>query len=160
MTVSFDKMPGTSRVWVYQADRPLEKQEIQKIEQLCSDFTAGWEAHGKPLQAAFSIQFNQFLILAVDESQAPATGCSIDSSVKLVRELEQLLTISFLDRSKIAVLSGDSVRLLPFNAVKSAIAEGAIEPGTKVVNNSVNTLSDWEDMWIQPAAESWMKRYF
>jgi hypothetical protein len=160
MAVEMNQMPDTARVWVYQADRPLTQTEIQQIDKAAEQFTAQWAAHGKSLVATHSIEYSQFLIFAVDESHHNASGCSIDSSVQFVREIENALGVSFLDRSKIAILEGDEVLLKPLTSIKASIEKGEITPKSKVVNNAVSTLKDWKDMWIQPAEESWMKRFF
>jgi len=43
--------------------------------------TISWTAHNNQLKAKGEIRYNRFLILIVDESQAGASGCSIDKSV-------------------------------------------------------------------------------
>lgn len=67
-----------SRVWIYQSDRKLTDPEVGKIQQELDDFTIGWTAHNNQLKARAEIRYNRFLILIVDESQAGASGCSID----------------------------------------------------------------------------------
>lgn len=160
MAVDLNEMPDSSRVWVYQADRPLTNSEINAIDEAAEHFTSQWVAHGKSLVATHSIEYSQFLVFAVDESQQNATGCSIDSSVQFVRDIENKLGVSFLDRSKIALLEDGEVVLKPLTAIKTSIENGEIKPESKVVNNSVSTLRDWKEMWIQPAVKSWMKRFF
>ena len=48
---------------------------------------------------------NRFLILAVDESQASASGCSIDSSVKFVKAMESELGTDFFNRMNLVILN-------------------------------------------------------
>ena len=77
-----------SRVWVYQSDRCFDDSEIETINLLCFDFIKGWAAHGAPLKASFEVIDKYFLVLAVDQNIASASGCSIDSSVKFIKDLE------------------------------------------------------------------------
>ncbi len=160
MKIEFGKLSDTSRLWVYQAERALNAQELAQLEQITEVFIEGWEAHGKPLAASYEVRFNQFLVVSVDESFNGATGCSIDASVALVRKIQDQLGISFLDRSKVAVLDGETVSLTPMAELKRSASTGQIAADTKIFNNSVSTLADYESQWILPAKDSWLSRYF
>lgn len=160
MLTTVDVMPDTARLWVYQSDRNLSKTEIEWVRQRTQLFLDQWAAHGQGLTASYLLEHDQFLILMVDERHEAASGCSIDASVSLIRELEQYLGNSFLDRSKVAILKDNKVQLLPLNGIKKAIAEGVILPNTSVFNNSVCTFGEWKSQWQQPASSSWMARFF
>ncbi len=160
MQISFDKLSDTSRLWVYQAQRPFTKSELDKIIGLTESFITNWEAHGQPLAASYEIRYNQFLIISVDESYNGATGCSIDASVALVRNIEAEVGISMLDRSQIAFLDNDQVTMESLASLKTAVVEGKITKDIPVFNNSVSSLKDYKEKWIVPAGDSWMSRYF
>jgi hypothetical protein len=160
MKVDFNQLPEESRLWVYQAERKLTEKELAIVQQKLDEFTDSWEAHGKPLRASYNIEFDQFVVLAVDEGYNMATGCSIDSSVSIMRHLESLTGISFLSKSQVAVIYNDEIKQLPLSGIKTAISEGQITESYKVINNHVSSLKDWRSSFIQPVAESWMKRYF
>src|SRR5476649_3050231 len=98
-----------SRVWVYQSDKKLSDQEVQQIQAQLDSFTTGWTAHNSQLKAKAEIRYNRFLILVVDESQAGASGCSIDKSVHFMKELEQQFNINLFDRFNLAYRDGDEI---------------------------------------------------
>ncbi len=102
MFIPFEKLPPHSRIWVYQSDRPFSVDEEKVISGSLITFCSQWEAHGSPLQTSFKIEYHQFVILAVDESSAGASGCSIDGSVRVLKELGNHLSIDFFDRSLVA----------------------------------------------------------
>lgn len=83
----FKDLNSTSKVWVYTSDRPLSVAENDYLQKQSSFFVEDWAAHGVGLKAEALVYKNQFLILAVDESQTNASGCSIDSSVKFVKAM-------------------------------------------------------------------------
>lgn len=153
-------MPDHARIWIYQADRPLTPQEQSLIARLFEDFTGQWAAHGQKLQAAFSIERDQFLVLAVDESHHQASGCSIDASVEVVRQIERQTGLSLLDRSKVAFLKHEEVKIKPFNQIKQAVEQGEITPETVVFNNAVQNALEWKTGWALPAGNTWLGRYF
>ena len=160
MKAVFQEIPQDARLWVYQADRKLTEEEVKAVEAAAEQFVNNWEAHGKPLRASFKIAYDQFLILTVDENYNGATGCSIDSSVALVRYLQQSLNISFLDRSKVAVMNDSQVELTPFTQLKSLVAEGTIDRDTMIFDNSVDSMEKFQSSWLVKAEDSWLRRYF
>ena len=80
-------MPSDARVWVYQSNTILSDAEVNTIKNEGAHFISDWAAHGSNLKASFDVLFNRFIVIAVDEQQATASGCSIDKSVKFVKEL-------------------------------------------------------------------------
>ena len=155
-----DQMPDDSRLWVYQSSRAFTAKEQEMIAESMKVFVDQWAAHGQQLAASCSILHDQFIVLAVDESQAAASGCSIDASVAIIRQIEGALNISLLDRSQVAFLKDGQVRLAPFNQVKQAISSGDIQEDTIIFNNAVSSAKDWKTNWKIPAHKSWMARHF
>ena len=80
--------PDESRVWIYQADRPFEEDDIQKINDEIDRFCEQWTSHNRDLRALGGVMHDQFIVLVVDETQASTSGCSIDKSVAFVKSLE------------------------------------------------------------------------
>ena len=160
MKAVFEEIPDTARLWVYQADRQLDDEEVEKVEKAASKFVESWEAHGNALRSSFKVLHHQFLVLTVDENFNGASGCSIDSSVGLIRFLQESLGINFLDRSKVAHLEGGEVKLAPFTELKSLVNEGLIKRDTMIFDNSIDSMLKFRKSWLTKAEDSWLKRYF
>lgn len=160
MLIEFDQMPETSRVWIYQAERKLSTQEIEFVEKSASDFLRNWSAHGNGLKSSFKIEYNQFLIITVDESFSQASGCSIDASVNLIKALEQRIGISFITNGLVGFLIGDEVKLLPFNELEKGISANQISKSTPMFNNTIQYLSDFRSKWLVESGQGWVSRYF
>ncbi|WP_339717948.1 hypothetical protein [Cyclobacterium amurskyense] len=160
MYVPFDEMPKDARIWVYQADRPFDEQEktwiISKLVAFCNQ----WNTHGAQMPSSFDLKFDQFIILSVDESQLGASGCSIDSSVRIMRELEVKLNINLLDSGKVAYLEGENVRVAFLPDIKKHVVEGSLQSNSKMFNPSVSKIADLNDQWLIEANKSWLKKYF
>lgn len=155
-----NQMPDHARIWVYQSSRPFSENEKGFISDQLTNFTGQWAAHGQQLAATFGIELDQFIVLAVDESMHQASGCSIDSSVRVIQHIEQHTGLSLLDRTQVAFIDHDQVSIRPFNALKQAVIEGIIKPETVIFNNAVQNVGEWKNNWKQPASESWLKRFF
>src|SRR4249920_1744269 len=88
----------SSRVWIYQSDRLFSLQEALQIDNLLKSFTASWNSHGIPVKGFAKLLFGQFIVLMADEKTSQVSGCSTDSSVHLIREIEKLLAVGLFDR--------------------------------------------------------------
>lgn len=160
MFIEFDLISDDAQIWIYQADRKFTQDEREKIYQKIKEFAGQWSAHNQPLLASGKIEYNQFIVLAVDNSQHMASGCSIDSSVAFIRNLEKEFNINFLDRTKIAFMADGAIFTEQFNEIKKKISEGHILESTLTFNNAITSKSELKSNWIQPVKESWMKRFF
>lgn len=155
----FEHLAATSKVWIYQADRELTTDETAEIRHLTADFVRQWASHGTALYAGGDLLFNRFLVLMVDESMAGASGCSIDSSVNFVRQLEQNFKIGFFDRLSFAWMSATGVLSAPKAVFKEWYHTGKISDNTLVFDNLVQTKAQLEAAWLIPLSASWHKRF-
>ncbi len=160
MFIPFNQLPKTARVWTYQADRNLASFEIEWITDNLTSFCDNWAAHGAGLKSSFQVLHERFIIMAVDEGYNVATGCSIDSSVNQIKIIEQKMGLNFMDRTQVAFLIENELFTEKLSELKSSVANGTIEPDTKIFNNLVVTVGDFDSNWTVPASESWLKRYF
>ena len=160
MLVNFKDLPESARVWIYQSDKTLESNQIDYLREQAEVFCNQWSAHSTPLKSAYKILHNKFLVLAVDEGFNTASGCSIDSSVRFVKGIEQQLGLNFFDRTQVAFLIDDNVYTTGLHTIKDEISSGKIEPETLTFNLQAQNLAEFQNNWLVPAQESWMKRYF
>jgi hypothetical protein len=149
-----------SRVWIYQADRNLAPQELTSIQNRLNTFVATWEAHGKVLKAAAEIKYNRFILLVVDETQAPVTGCAIDKSVAVLKTIEQEFNLSLFDRMQIAYRDEHGIQVCSKAAFEALIAEGLVTEDTVVFNNLAQTYGALQTAWEVPAKQSWHSTLF
>lgn len=159
MFVPFESLPLNARVWIVQADRRLSTEELSIVHEQLRKFTEEWSVHGAPLPTSYSIQFDQFILLAADESQQGASGCSIDSSVRALKTLGQTLNVDLFDRNKIAFKIDQDIFLVPLPEIKQKFRDGILTEGTLTFNNLVDTREAWKNNWIVPAGATWLKRY-
>ncbi|MBL3657886.1 hypothetical protein [Fulvivirga sediminis] len=160
MLVSFEELSENARVWIYQTGKELSSEEKQVVESRAKVFCEGWAAHGSPMKCSAKIFHNRFLVLAADEDYTKASGCSIDSSVHMVQELEKQLGISFFDRTKVAFLLNDEIYVESLNKLKESVQDGVIKKETITFNNTVSNKKELESKWMVPAEATWISRYF
>ncbi|MET4081634.1 hypothetical protein ABIB40_001583 [Pedobacter sp. UYP30] len=149
-----------SRVWIYQSDRQFTLSEEKVIAEKLAVFTKQWQAHGSELLASAEIMHGFFIVLIVDETQANVTGCSIDSSVRLIKEIEKELKVDLFNRLNIAYLDGDQVALVGRSEFEDLINQGKVNAETIVFNNLVQTLKELNNSWKVPFRNSWHTKVF
>lgn len=160
MYVPFDTLPKHSRIWIYQSNRKLSDAEVDEISDATISFLNEWSAHGQSLEASFTIKYNRFLIIAVNQEVQAATGCSIDASVKFIQDIESKYDIVLLDKMNVTYKQGEHIAHKTLIDFKKMAKEKAVTGNTIVFNNLVNTIEEWEDFWEVPASESWHSRFF
>ena len=159
MLIPFKKMPDYARVWIYQANRRINSAEEKNITALLETFCRQWVAHGQPLKSSFKIERGQFVIMAVDEDYQNPSGCSIDSSVGVMRQIQATTGVDFLDRSKISFYIDGQVALIPLTEVKANFASGRLQASTITFHTLAATKAELETNWHLPAEKSWMAKY-
>lgn len=147
-----------SRVWIYQASRRFGIGEALEIENILNNFIEEWRSHGAPVKGYANLFFGQFLIFIADESKVTVGGCSTDSSVRVVKQVEEKFKVSMFDRQLLAFLVKDKVETIPLAQINYALENGILTPETIYFNNLCNTLSDLKTNWLQPIEKSWLSK--
>lgn len=155
---SADDFSPESRVWVYITDRPLEDAEVQVAQDALNTFVRQWTAHNQALKATAEVFGNQFVILMVDESQAGASGCSIDKSIHFLEALGHQLRVDFFERMRFAWVDGNSLQFGDREAIRVRAQTGQSDGNTLMVNTLVQTKKDLQEKWLTPFAQSWHRR--
>ena len=151
-------MPPNAKVWVYQSYRALTNEEATEITKAGERFISDWAAHGASLKASFEIMYNRFIVLAVDEQQALASGCSIDKSVKFIKDIEQQFNLILFDRMQVAYRKENEIVVCKLSEFEKLAEQGLINETTIVFNNMVTTKTAFDTEWEVPLKHSWHKK--
>lgn len=154
MFVPYSEIANTSRVWVYQSDRNLSDKEVVFVQQKLLNFCNEWKAHQTHLKSSYKVLHNRFIIILVDEQQQNASGCSIDSSVKFIKEIEAEFGIDLFNRTQIAFDQKGEIVTLSIAEFKKVV-----QADTVVFNNLVTTKADLEENWETVASNSWHAKF-
>jgi hypothetical protein len=149
---------ANSRVWVYQSDRPFTPVEIEQIQQKILGFVTTWKSHGAPVKGYGKVLFGQFIILMADESSTGVSGCSTDTSIRFIKEIEKEFGAEMFDRQLLAFVFDDKVQLIPLSHINQLIESGTITPETLYFDNTILTKKDLFNNWIIPVKRSWISK--
>jgi hypothetical protein len=160
MNTLFANFPDDAKLWVYAFARPLSPEERAQVEGAMSAFVPSWNSHGAPVNGAFEIVSDRFLLIAgyVDGGVG---GCSTDSMVRVMKQLRSA-GIDGFDRSLVFFRDAEqkvqSVKREDFHAMVNA---GRIDAGTVVFDPTIQLVHDLRRGAFETTfAKSWHARAF
>jgi len=149
MLVNFNTTADQSRIWIYAAEHKLTNDQENHILKSISDHLQNWEAHKVPLSAGVTILENRFIVVALDESENGASGCSIDTLQKLIQNLEKELSICLLNRLNVFCKIEDEILCIP-----SFKLEGIVKANTLFYDLTIQKKSELHS-YLKPISEGW-----
>lgn len=147
----------SSRVWIYQSNRLFSISEALQLEDMLKEFVDSWQSHGIPVKGYANLLFGQFIVMIADETATGVSGCSTDSSVRLMKKIEQLFNVQLFDRHLLAFVVKDKIQILPLPQLPYAIENNYITGDTLYFNNLVQTKDELLTKWLIPVKDSWLK---
>jgi len=147
-----------SHVWIYQSNRVFTFPEAVKIEEQLKDFAANWKSHGTPIKGYGNLLFGQFVIFMADETASGVSGCSTDSSVRLIKNIEKDFEVDMFDRQMLAFVVNEKIQMIPLSQVNHLLEEGVITASTLYFNNTILTKKELLKSWIIPVKNSWLAK--
>lgn len=153
----FDK---NSRVWVYQCNRLFTLNEAFQVEDILKTFVSNWNSHGTPVKGYANLFFGQFIILIADETAHGVSGCSTDSSVRVIKDIEQMFKVNMFDRLLLAFLVKERVQVIPMAQFPYALENNFVEPTSIYFNNTVLNLEQLKNNWMIPVKDSWLAKKY
>lgn len=147
-----------SRVWIYQSSRAFSKTETHEINMMLSDFAGGWKSHGARVKGFGIVLFDLFILLMADETASGVSGCSTDSSVRLIKEIENIFKVDMFNRQSLAFIVKEKIEQIPLHQLEYAVQNGFISSETLYFNNVVLSKKEMEINWILQLKNSWLAK--
>ena len=154
--VQIEDLPDNARTWVFGADRNLDEGATDLLLREVDRFLSQWHAHGAPLTTGRDWRYRRFLTVAVDQSTAGASGCSIDGLFRNLKALEPRLGASLVTSGVVYFRDQNgAIECVDRERFTALSAEGKVTPETRVFDPTVTTLGEWRARFELDAAHSW-----
>jgi hypothetical protein len=154
--VPFETLPDDARTWVFAADQDLSKSQSGQLLNAVDEFLAEWKAHGSPLTVGRDWRDDRFLTVAVDQSTAGASGCSIDGLFRILKSIEGRVGAGLVGSGKIFYLDSKSaIRSVNREDFVKQAAKGEITDATTVFDPTVTSLGEWRAQFRTDVGHSW-----
>lgn len=151
-------LPGGSRAWIYGSRPAPDPDRAARLRGATREFLDGWAAHRQALRAGMGWLHGRFLVVAVDESRAPASGCSIDALVDHLREMEEETGLTLLDASAVWFRDpdDDGIRTATRPEFRRLAEAGEVDGDTTVFDLTAERLEEVRSgRWVRAASASW-----
>jgi hypothetical protein len=157
-----EKMSENSRVWIYQSNRQLSTNEVETIKSKGDIFIKNWTSHEKQMNATIEVVQDVFVIVALDESIAGASGCGIDKLVKFMQVIGSELKIDFFNRLRIAYLNSQGkVDFFNASSIDVLMEKGILNNDSIIFcNHEVSNINEMKTNWKQRIRESWLSHNY
>ena len=159
MPNSLESLAPESRVWIYGAERALTGEETKLVRHRAREFVANWVSHSQDLAAGADVLHNRFLVLAVDETQAEASGCSIDGSVNFVKSVGAEIEVDFFNRMRFSYRDDNGkIHTVGREEFKLLYSQGQLKNESIVFDPLVKELGELRQIFERPLEDSWHSR--
>jgi hypothetical protein len=152
-----ENFDAASRVWIYQCNRAFLISEAFEIEEMMENFVESWNSHGAKVKGYANLLFGQFIVLMADETAAGVSGCSTDSSVRLIKAVEEKFKVDMFNRQNLAFIVKEKIQTIPLAQLKYAFDNNFINAETIYFNNLVGNKEALLKEWMVPLKDSWLK---
>ena len=152
--VPFESLPSSARVWVFAGDRAVGPADRLLGE--VDAYLARWTAHGAPLTCGRDWRDDRFLTVAVDQSTAGASGCSIDGLFRMLSAIGPAIGVSMIGTSLVHYRDrSGAIQSVSREEFGEHAAHGEITTETPVYDLSVTNLEEWRERFESTVGESW-----
>jgi hypothetical protein len=156
----YTDFPERSRVWIYQASMPFTPEQATEIQETLDNFNGGWESHGQAVRSKSVLLYDRFVAFVIDDTNNKAGGCSIDTSVHLMKNFEQKYNVELFNRMQVVAFETNGELMhFDFKETPKLLAEGRIDAESLIFNNAVSDIAGMKAGWLTPLNKSWLQKY-
>ena len=154
--VPFEGLPDSARTWVFAADANLSKSQAGQLLNAVDEFLAQWKAHGEPLTVGRDWRHDRFLTVAVDQSAAGASGCSIDGLFRILKSIKERIGASLVSNGQVLFRdTTGAIRSVTRDEFVKLARKGEITATTTAFDPTVTSLGEWRTQFESDVAHSW-----
>ena len=143
-----------ARIWIYGFSKQLNGNDKKIVGNVLDQFVKSWKSHGDDVTGAFSLIYDRFAILAAESSGV--SGCSVDSSVGIFKELRNKHALDALNLNLIFYRVDDKIESVTRPEFSDMVKAGKIAIETTVFDTSIRSLDQLKEGKFEiPVKNSW-----
>jgi hypothetical protein len=157
----FNDFPDNAKLWVYALAQPLSAEDRARVTERLDAFMNEWQSHGTPVVGGYEIVDDRFVMIAGYTGDG-VSGCSTDSSVRVMKELREGYGIDGFDRTLVFFRDADrGVRAVTREEFKALVSANQVDATTTVFDSTVSSIADLRAGRFEPTfGKSWHARAF
>lgn len=158
---TLSQLHNDARIWIFALDKEPTNEQRALISSGLEAILSTWKAHGTPVRGYSEIAADRFIVVGADETETGASGCSIDSLHRSVRELVQRTGLNLSNHDAIFFRLDGKVAAASRPEFGELVRSGKIGPNTMVFDNSITTAGQLNGgRWELPFSASWHSKAF
>ena len=140
MYVAYHTLPDTAKVWVFVSDRILSESDVASMNHSCKNFIDKWHSHNKDVYGSFTLLHNCIIIIAANDGITDVSGCSKDSLVHFMQDMQKHLHLNFFDRKIVVIKKEEDIILTNIDNLKNLPNPNDYEVLNPMVSKKSDTL--------------------
>lgn len=160
MIVDYNKIPNWGKLWIFPSSRKFYPQEIAELKASIENFLNNWENEKIPLNCSYSLKYDRFIIISVDDSNTSLSLKAHDDLTAFILGLETKYNIVLLDKINVCYKQGEFVQYKDLKEFKTLIKNKGVSKKTIVFDNMITTKEELDKDWEINIMDSWLNRFF
>ncbi len=156
---NWNTLSDDAKIWLYGTNREITVEETEEIKAFLDNFCNEWAAHGTKLDCGFTVLYNRFIVLGVNEQSAAASGCSIDSSIHAFQDIDKKYNFDLFNRLRSYYVTESSVESLNNQEIQRKLAAQELSEKSMFIDPMVSTVGDLKNALTKPMVNTWLKKY-
>lgn len=149
-------LADNAKAWVYTSDSELTEDDLNTITELGDVFLSQWDSHGKLVKGSIQIIENRFIAIFADAQDDNMCGRAQDASVRLIKELEQVIGKQLMNRMLVAYDTPNGIKVEDLNALRTKIKHGEVSEDANFYNGLITSKNEFLTIWKTAIKGSWI----
>lgn len=146
MLMPYHKLPDDAKVWIYQADRPIEIDELNFINDLIEAFVEQWQLKTQDILGYAAVYYRRFIVIMADVGSIGKEA--IEEPIEMIHYIENELGIDFFQDKAICYKIGlQDIDSFYLEDIERLIDNGTFSKETLIFDNHINIKVDFENKW-------------
>ena len=155
MFIDFKNISDNSRLWIYGSAKVLTSDIQFSISKKITSFLNSWAHHGKSLTCSFTILYDRFIVIALDENINQTGGCSMDGLQKLILKIDDDFSLDLYNRLNVFINTENKITCINSNMLN---ANNDITEDSLFFDLNISKKKELSN-WLIPIKKGWCKRF-
>ena len=138
----FETLHPSSKIWIYINTKAFDIETKKNIKSLFFNFNKDWKSHGSNIEGEIKFLNNHLMVIGAQYKPEAMCGRAVDAQVRFIATINSEFNLDLLNRTNIAFLESDSIKVHNYNNLQSLIRENLINKDSLLVNTFSEINSD------------------
>lgn len=138
----FDTLHPRSKIWIYINSKAFDIEKKKNIKSSFLNFQEEWKSHGSKIEGEIKFLNNHLMVIGAQYKPEAMCGRAVDAQVRFITTINSEFNLDLLNRTNIAFLESDSIKVHNYNILQSLIRENLINKDSLLVNTFAEINSD------------------